>query len=88
MAEKTRTRVAVNGLIGKRVCDAGAAQEDMELVGVADVSADWWLRLATRRGYRLFDAAPDRASRLARRERDGRAPIERTNAALGIGGLA
>jgi glyceraldehyde-3-phosphate dehydrogenase/erythrose-4-phosphate dehydrogenase len=36
-AQSTRARVAVNGygVIGKRVADAAAAQEDMELVGVA-----------------------------------------------------
>ena len=63
MAAQSRTRVAVNGygVIGKRVADAVAAQEDMELVGVADVSADWRIRVAARRGYRLFAAVPDRA---------------------------
>lgn len=36
-------RVAVNGygVIGKRVAAAVALQDDMTLVGVADLSADW-----------------------------------------------
>jgi glyceraldehyde-3-phosphate dehydrogenase (NAD(P)) len=38
-----RIRVAVNGygVIGKRIADAVAAQEDIELVGVADVVSDY-----------------------------------------------
>jgi glyceraldehyde-3-phosphate dehydrogenase (NAD(P)) len=37
-----RARVAVSGYgdIGKRVADAVALQDDMELVGVADVVSD------------------------------------------------
>lgn len=38
-----KIRVAVNGygVIGKRIADAVALQDDMELVGVADVVTDW-----------------------------------------------
>lgn len=38
-----KVRVAVNGygVIGKRIADAVMAQEDMELVGIADVVSDW-----------------------------------------------
>src|SRR5690625_2861672 len=63
MTVQNRTRVAVNGygVIGKRVADAVAAQEDMELVGVADVSADWRIRMAARRGYQLFASVAERA---------------------------
>ena len=52
----TEIRVAVNGygVIGKRVADAVVLQPDMVLVGVADVAADYRLRLASGRGYRLF----------------------------------
>jgi len=37
-----KVRVALNGygVIGKRIADAVVAQEDMELVGVADVVSD------------------------------------------------
>ncbi len=58
-----RIRVAVNGygVIGKRVSDAVALQEDMELVGVADVAVDWRVREAVARGIPLFAAAPERS---------------------------
>ena len=50
---KTKIRVLVNGygVIGKRVADAVAAQEDMELVGVADVVSDWRIKVAVDKGY-------------------------------------
>ncbi len=54
-------RVAVNGygVIGKRVADAVALQEDMELVGVADVVTDYRIRLAVERGYPVYAATDD-----------------------------
>ena len=47
MNTNSKTRVAVNGygVIGKRVADAVAQQEDMELAGVSDISADWRARV-------------------------------------------
>jgi len=56
-------RVAVNGygVIGKRVADAVAKQDDMRLVGVADVVSDWRPRVAVSRGMALFGAAPEHA---------------------------
>ena len=55
---KGRIRVAVNGygVIGKRVADAVVAQDDMTLVGVADVVVDWRTRVALARGLALFAA--------------------------------
>lgn len=57
-------RVAVNGygVIGKRVADAVALQDDMTLAGVADVSADWRPRMATRKGFPLFGATAEHVS--------------------------
>ncbi len=57
----TKIRVAVNGygVIGRRVADAVAMQDDMALVGVADVAADWRIRIAVRRGFPLFAATSD-----------------------------
>jgi glyceraldehyde-3-phosphate dehydrogenase (NAD(P)) len=51
-----KARVAINGygVIGKRVADAVALQEDMELVGVADVSLDYRIRVAAERGYPIY----------------------------------
>lgn len=56
-------RVAVNGygVIGKRVADAVAKQDDMQLVGVVDVVTDWRPKVAVKRGMPLFGAAPEQA---------------------------
>lgn len=56
-----KVRVAVNGygVIGKRIADAVAAQEDMELIGVADVVSDWRIKVAVEKGYPVFAAAPE-----------------------------
>jgi hypothetical protein len=53
---KARIRVAVNGygVIGKRVADAVVAQDDMELVGVADLVSDWRIQVAIQKAYRFF----------------------------------
>jgi glyceraldehyde-3-phosphate dehydrogenase (NAD(P)) len=60
-ATRPRVRVAVNGygVIGKRVADAVDLQPDMELVGVADVAADYRIRVAVERGYRVFASGPE-----------------------------
>lgn len=60
--EKKKARVAVNGygVIGKRIADAVALQDDMELVGVADVVTDYRIRVAVERGYPVY-AATDEA---------------------------
>jgi glyceraldehyde-3-phosphate dehydrogenase (NAD(P)) len=58
-----KIRVAVNGygVIGKRVADAVALQDDMALAGVADVATDWRPRIATRKGFPLFGATAEHA---------------------------
>ena len=63
MNASSKTRVAVNGygVIGKRVADAVARQEDMELAGVSDISADWRTRMVTQKGYRLYGAIAEHA---------------------------
>ena len=55
-----KLRVAVNGygVIGKRVADAVALQDDMELVGVADVASDYRIRVAVERGHSVFASDP------------------------------
>ena len=57
-----KIRVGVNGygVIGKRVADAVRLQEDMELVGVADVGFDYRIKVAVERGYPVFASLPDR----------------------------
>lgn len=56
-----KVRVAVNGygVIGKRIADAVAVQDDMELVGVADVVSDWRIRVAVEKGYPVFASLPE-----------------------------
>lgn len=51
-----KVRVLVNGygVIGKRIADAVAAQDDMELVGVADVVSDWRIKVAVEKGFPIF----------------------------------
>ncbi len=51
-----KVRVAVNGygVIGKRIADAIAVQDDMELVGISDVVSDWRIKVAVEKGYPVF----------------------------------
>lgn len=68
-----KVRVAVNGygVIGKRIADAVAAQEDMELVGVADIVTDWRIKVAFKKGYPIFASTPEAASQM----RDAGIPV-------------
>ena len=63
MSPAKKIRVAVNGygVIGKRVADAVARQDDMELAGVADISVDWRPRMAMQKGLRLYAATEEHA---------------------------
>lgn len=42
------------GVIGKRVADAVALQEDMALAGVADVVHDYRLQVAAQRAFPIY----------------------------------
>ncbi|RJQ55938.1 MAG: type II glyceraldehyde-3-phosphate dehydrogenase [Actinobacteria bacterium] len=59
-----RVRVAVNGygVIGKRVADAVYLQDDMDLIGVSDVTEDYRIRVAAERGYPIYASVPERRS--------------------------
>jgi len=61
-----KVRVAVNGygVIGKRVADAVALQDDMELAGVADVTYDYRIRVAIERGYPVFASVPEKRAEM------------------------
>ena len=61
MTDSQNVRIAVNGygVIGKRVSDAVAAQDDMTLAGVADVATDWRVAVARAKGYPLYGATPE-----------------------------
>lgn len=62
--KKVRVGVAGYGVIGQRLADGVALQEDMELVGVADVAATLPVRALAERGmpYPLFAATADTSS--------------------------
>ena len=59
--------VAGFGVIGQRLADGAARQEDMELVGVADIAPTLPIRALAESGmpYRLFAAAPGAVDALA-----------------------
>jgi glyceraldehyde-3-phosphate dehydrogenase (NAD(P)) len=63
---RKRARVAVNGygVIGKRVADAVVRQDDMDLVGVADVVSDYRIRVAAERGYPIYAGSPAACSNM------------------------
>ncbi len=65
MSDKIRVAVNGYGLIGKRVADAVRRQEDMELVGCADVTGDFRTKTAAVLGIPIF--AADEAQRDAMR---------------------
>ncbi len=65
--DKVKVGVAGYGVIGQRLADGVAAQEDMELVGVADVAPTLAVKALVERGmpYDLYAAAPDAVSVLS-----------------------
>lgn len=67
-----RIRVAVigYGVIGKRVADAVASQDDMELAGIADIDTDWRMRTALHKGFRLFASMDDRMDAMRKADLD------------------
>ncbi len=59
---KAKVRVGINGygVIGKRVADAVALQDDMELAGVSDIVHDYRTRVALERGIRVFASTAEK----------------------------
>jgi len=51
-----KVKVGINGygVIGKRVADAVALQNDMELLGVCDVISDWRIKMAVKKEYAVY----------------------------------
>jgi glyceraldehyde-3-phosphate dehydrogenase (NAD(P)) len=64
MAAINKIRVGVNGygVIGKRVVEAVALQDDMSVAGVSDVVTDWRARMVLRGGFNLFAATAEAGS--------------------------
>lgn len=50
------------GVIGKRVADATALQDDMELIGVCDVISDWRIKAAVNKGFAIYAATNEAKS--------------------------
>lgn len=63
---KVRVGVVGYGVIGQRLADGVVRQEDMELVGIADVAPTLALRALAERGmpYKLYSAAPEKTPQL------------------------
>jgi len=63
---KVKVGVAGYGVIGQRLADGVARQDDMEPVGVADVAATLPIRALAERGmpYRMFAAVPGSETQL------------------------
>jgi len=63
---KVKVGVAGYGTIGQRLADGVALQEDMELVGVADVAPTLPIQALYEKGmpYKLYTAAPDKINLL------------------------
>jgi glyceraldehyde-3-phosphate dehydrogenase (NAD(P)+) (phosphorylating) len=62
MAALTKVGLVGYGVIGRRVAAAVRLQDDMELVGVADVAADWRVKQAGEHGLRTYAATSDAAA--------------------------
>jgi glyceraldehyde-3-phosphate dehydrogenase (NAD(P)) len=52
------------GVIGKRVADAIALQDDMELTGVCDIISDWRIQNAVRKEYDIYAATEEEADKM------------------------
>ncbi len=57
MSRKIRVGVNGYGVIGKRVADAVALQDDMEVVGVTFNSFDYRIRVAEEKGYPVYSVS-------------------------------
>ncbi len=59
-----KIKVAINGygVIGKRIADAVALQDDMEVAGVCDIITDWRINVALKKIYRVYAANDDAAT--------------------------
>ena len=60
----SKVKVVVNGygVIGKRVADAVVLQDDMELIGIADIVSDWRIKAAVKKNYPIFASVDDAAN--------------------------
>jgi glyceraldehyde-3-phosphate dehydrogenase (NAD(P)) len=59
---KTAAKIGVNGfgVIGKRVAEAVSKQNDMKLVGVSDVVADYRIKMGQNKGFEVYASIADK----------------------------
>jgi glyceraldehyde-3-phosphate dehydrogenase (NAD(P)) len=62
--EKIKVGINGYGVIGRRIADAIMSQEDMKLVGVADIVSDYRIRVAGLRGYQTYCSLPEKVQEL------------------------
>ncbi|WP_421753623.1 type II glyceraldehyde-3-phosphate dehydrogenase [Croceimicrobium sp.] len=62
--KKVKVAIIGYGVIGKRVADAVALQDDMELTGVADIISDWRIKAAVDKEYPVYAATKEAAQRM------------------------
>jgi glyceraldehyde-3-phosphate dehydrogenase (NAD(P)) len=60
MHKKVKVGVNGYGVVGKRVADAVALQDDMEVIGVTFNHYDYRIRVAAEKGYQLYSCSQDR----------------------------
>ena len=65
MSKKVRVVVNGYGVIGKRIADAVTVQDDLELVGIADVVSDWRIKVAIEKGYPVYASTPQAAEQMS-----------------------
>lgn len=64
MAKQIRVAVNGYGVIGKRIADGVRAQDDMQLIGIADVVSDYRIKTAVALEIPVFASLPDKASEM------------------------
>ena len=67
MSKKVKVGVNGYGVIGKRVADAVSLQDDMELVGISDISADYRVRAAVRKRYPVYASLPEKVDEMKKK---------------------
>ena len=73
-----KAKVAINGYgtIGKRVADAVAAQDDMEIVGVVKTRPSFEARIAQKKGYDLYVPGEENADEFKKSKIDVRGTLD------------
>lgn len=64
MSKKVRVAVNGYGVIGKRIADAVALQDDMELVGISDIVSDWRIKVTAGKGYPVYASSAQAAEQM------------------------